>query len=89
MLVGIVLILCKRRRREGRAPETLAGVLVLLCGSQMLGDFQGMAKLESKERNRIVTGWRKSYGLGSLLGVDGVEREGVGESLFVGNRNVP
>lgn len=55
----------------------------------MLSDFQGMAKLQSKERNRIVAGWRKLYTLGSLLGVDGVEREGVDESLFVGNRSVP
>ena len=45
MLVGVVWLLIKRvnagrwGRVEGSAPETVGGVLWLMCGSRMVGDF--------------------------------------------------
>lgn len=50
----------------------------------MLTEFQGMANLRGRERDKIVKGREKKYSLGGLVGVDGVEREGVDESVFVG-----
>jgi hypothetical protein len=71
------------KSRERRAPETLAGVLALLCGSHMLSDFRGMARLGKEERDRIVSGWGNRYALGNVVGVDGVERETIDEAIFV------
>jgi len=85
MLLGCVCVLFSRRKsREARAPETLAGVLALLCGSHVLSDFQGMGRLGKEERDRTVRGWGKRYALGSLVGIDGVERENIDEAIFVG-----
>ena len=86
MLIGIVWLLIKRRghnSHEIRAPESLGGVLWLLCGSHMLGEFQGMAEMGRRERDEIVKSWEKKYSLGSLVGFDGVEREGVDETIFI------
>lgn len=85
MLIGIVWMLC-RRRTPGmmRRPDTIASVLLALCGSHILGDFSGMAMMDGKTRDRTVNDWDKRYAMGRLIGVDGVEREGVDESMFVG-----
>ena len=84
MLLGCMYILCGRRKsRAVRAPETLAGVLAMLCGSHVLGDFQGISKLRKEDRNRTIREWGKNYALGSLVGEDGVERENVDEVGFV------
>ena len=67
-----------------RRPDTIVDVLLYLCGSHMLGDFRGMAQLDRRTRDDIVRDWDKRYSMGRLVGVDGVEREGVDESVFVG-----
>ena len=50
----------------------------------MLEDFKGMALMNRKERDAIIESWDKRYGIGSVIGVDKVEREGIDESIFVG-----
>ena len=88
MLIGILWKLC-RKGTPGLAasrPDTLAGMLLLLCGSHMLEDFAGMSMLMRKERDEIVDGWGKEYSMGRMLGVDEVEREGIDESVFVGKQ---
>lgn len=62
----------------------MASVLLFLCGSSMLEDFKGMALMDREERDVMINRWDKRYAIGSVIGVDGVEREGVDESLFVG-----
>ena len=46
-------------------------------------DFKGMAMMNQKERDMMISSWNKRYAIGSVIGVDGVEREGIDESLFV------
>ena len=85
MIVGSLLVLCRKKTPKsalGR-PDTLAGTMLALCGSHMLGNFKGMAQMRKGERDAIVKGWRKKYAMGSLIGVDGVEREGIDEQIFV------
>lgn len=85
MLMGIIWMLCRKRTPELiRKPDTVASVLLFLCGSSMLEDFKGMALMNRKERDVIINRWDKRYAIGSVIGVDGVEREGIDESLFVG-----
>lgn len=67
-----------------RRPDTIADVLLSLCGSHMLGSFRNMAQLSKHTRDDIVEQWDNRYSMGRLVGVDGVEREGVDESMFVG-----
>ena len=95
MLIGVVWLLVKRHggfglKQQGvgkkgneRAPETLGGVLWMLCGSRATGDFRGLSMEGRRERDGVVRGWGKMYSIGSVVGVDGVEREGVEESVFV------
>lgn len=68
-----------------RRPDTIANVLLTLCGSHMLGDFEGMALMGRKARDKTVQEWDKRYTMGRLIGVDGVEREGIDESIFIKN----
>ena len=60
-----------------RTPNTLAAVWSYLCGAKMLGDFADLAILEARERDRIVGGMGRVYGLRVEKGTDGVERWGV------------
>ncbi len=89
MLGGLVW---KLIRREGSGanfaerPSSIAGILMLICGSHMLMDFGGMAELREQERNRAVHGWGKRYAMGKMIGLDGVERVGVDEDIFFGRR---
>ena len=77
-------MLCRKRTPELiRRPDTIASVLLFLCGSSMLEDFKGMSQMSRKQRDAIVKFWDKNYAMGSVIGVDGVEREGIDESLFV------
>ena len=57
--------------------------MVALCGSHMLEDFAGMSTLGRKERDLIIKGWGKGYSMGTLIGIDGVEREGIDEDVFI------
>lgn len=49
----------------------------------MLNDFKGMSRMDRKERDAMVKRWNKRYSMGSVIGVDTVEREGIDESIFV------
>ena len=62
MLFGVAWKLCRKDANgadAARRPDTIAGVLVQICGSHMLGDFAGMAELDEKRRNRTVMGMGK------------------------------
>lgn len=87
MLIGIMWMLCRKGTPGFAAnkPDTLAGLMVALCGSHMLEGFAGMSELEREDRDDIVKGWGKGYSMGTLVGVDGVERDGIDEGIFVGN----
>ena len=85
MLIGLVWMLCRKgtTRLSTNRPKNLAEVMVTLCGSHMLEDFAGMSTLERKERDSIIKGWRKGYSMGNLIGIDGIEREGIDEDMFI------
>ena len=84
ILVGIIWMLCRKRMSDlVRRPDTVASVLLFLCGSSMLEDFKGMALMACMERDAIINRWDKRYAIGSVIGVDGTEREGIDESIFV------
>ena len=85
MLIGAVSVLYRKPTPNSvlRRPETLAGMMIALCGSHILEDFRGMAKLEERERDATIRGWGKYYAMGSVKGVDGVEREGIDDQTFV------
>ena len=93
MLIGIVWMLL-RKKTTGLAtskPETLAGLMVALCGSNMLEDFANLSMLGQKERDAIINGWGKEYSMGTILGADEIERQGIDEAVFVsdaGHANV-
>ena len=65
-------------------PGNIAELMIALCGSHMLEDFADMSSLGRRERDAIITGWGKEYSMGSLIGVDGVERVGIDEDKFIG-----
>lgn len=65
-------------------PGNITELIIALCGSHMLADFADMSRLGRRERDAIITGWGKKYSMGSLIGVDGVERVGIDEDNFVG-----
>ena len=91
MLIGIVWMLCRKRAPglNTNRPKNLADVLVALCGSHMLEDFAGMSTLEKKQRDAIIKGWGKGYSMGRLIGIDGVERDGIDEDLFINYKRRP
>ena len=60
-----------------RTPNTLASVWSYVCGSRMAGDFSELSVLGTAERDRVVAGWGRVYGLKKVRGVDGVMRWGV------------
>ncbi|KAI4259555.1 MAG: hypothetical protein L6R42_004523, partial [Xanthoria sp. 1 TBL-2021] len=92
MLLGLVGVLARRklngelvrRGTEAARERTVGRVMGLVCGSCMLGEFRGLAELDEKSRDEVVQGWGKRYWMGQLVGVDGVERWGVDEDIFVG-----
>ena len=49
----------------------------------MRDDFKDMALMDHKSRDAVVKQWDKNYAMGSVIGVDGVEREGIDETIFV------
>lgn len=79
MLIGLVWMLCRKKTPAFRTPETLADMMIALCGSRMLADFKGLSDLDTRERDAVVGGWGKRYAMGTLVGVDGVERDGIDE----------
>lgn len=84
MLIGIVWHLCRGRTPDlVRRPDTIASVLLFICGSSMREDFKGMSLMRRRERDDVVTRWGKSFAMGNVVGVDGVERQAVDESVFV------
>lgn len=42
-----------------------------------------MTLMDRKERDAIINRWDKRYAIGSVIGVEGVEREGIDENLVV------
>ncbi|KAH0565071.1 hypothetical protein GP486_001539 [Trichoglossum hirsutum] len=60
-----------------RRPDTIAAVLLYLCGGRMVKDFQGMAEAEGRLRDKTLMKMGKNYWLGKVEGVDGIERIGI------------
>jgi hypothetical protein len=87
MLIGIIWFL-SRKKTPGmvRRPDTIAAVLLSICGSHVLGDFRGTAQMDERTRDGVVREWEKRYAMGRLVGEDEVEREGVDEDMFVGQQ---
>lgn len=88
MLIGMIWLLSRRTTPGvmGR-PDSIACVMLSLCGSHMLGDFAGMATMDKHQRDQMVIDRDRRYAMGCLVGVDGVEREGVDESLFIDHQD--
>ncbi len=82
MLIGIAWMLCRKKTPAFQRPETLADMMIALCGSRMLVDFKGLSALDRRERDAVVGGWGKRYAMGTVVGVDGVERDGIDEQDF-------
>ena len=82
--IGIIWMLC-RKKTSGmiRRPDTVASIMIYLCGSLILGDFKEKARMKQKKRDKLVKERDKRYSMGKLIGVDAVKREGVDESIFV------
>lgn len=84
MLLSIIWLLCRKSTPKlARKPDTIASVLLFLCGSSMLEDFKNMALMDPKARDAGVKSWDKNYAMGSVIGVDGTERASIDETLFV------
>lgn len=85
MLLGILWMLGVRKRTPDlvRKPDTVASILLFICGSTMLDDFKCMSRMDRKDRDAMVERWNKRYSMGSVIGVDTVERDGIDESVFV------
>ncbi|MCJ1346260.1 hypothetical protein MMC31_004475 [Peltigera leucophlebia] len=85
MLLGILWMLVVRKRTPElvRRPDTIASILLFICGSAMLDDFKGMSQMDRNERDAMVKRWNKRYSMGNVIGLDTVEREGIDESIFV------
>lgn len=85
MLLGIFWMLVVRKRTPElvRRPDTVASILLFICGSAMLDDFKGMSRMDREERDAMVKRWDKRYSMGNVIGLDTVEREGIDESVFV------
>ncbi|KAI9782835.1 MAG: hypothetical protein M1839_004586 [Geoglossum umbratile] len=84
MIVTLIWVAVRQRQSHGlellpQRPDSIAAVLTYLCGSRMLGDFQGLAVVGEKERDEMVINMGKKYWLGKVVGVDGVERVGINE----------
>ncbi|KAI4217327.1 MAG: hypothetical protein LQ351_000636 [Letrouitia transgressa] len=55
----------------------------LVCGSWTLEMFRGTAEMTGRKRDDVVEGWGIGWHMGQVVGVDGVERWGVDESMNV------
>jgi hypothetical protein len=52
-------------------PTTIAAVLIMICGSRMVGRFRALGAVKGKERDRRITDMGESYGFGIVNGLDG------------------
>lgn len=85
MLIGIGWMLCTKRvlGLNKSRPDNIAELLIALCGSQMLDDFAGLSRLGVRETDAIIKACGKEYSMGASIGVDGVERNGIDEDIFI------
>ena len=60
--------------RLPRAPESLASVCMMLCGSGMVRDFRHMEEVDSGVRDEAVGRSGRRYWCGPAVGLDGRER---------------
>jgi hypothetical protein len=79
MLASLVWVAVRATRALAlpRRPDTIAAVLLYLCGGKMVKDFQGLAVVEERLRDRVLVRMEKNYWLGKVVGGDGVERVGI------------
>jgi len=76
MTVSILSLLVSslRSKRWGgkgklpREPVTIAGKAMFLVHGGLVERFEGMSILGTKERNQVVEGWERNYGMGVVDG---------------------
>jgi uncharacterized membrane protein len=82
MLLTIPLIALRGRDLlMPRSPDTIAAVLLYICGSPMLASFRGLSLLDAKTRNQRIVDMGRIYRYGLVVGVDGQVRMGVDHAL--------
>lgn len=69
--------------RLPRKPDNMAAIMTYVCDSKMNEDFEGLEKVDVKERNKKIVGLRKRYRYGERKCQDGRRRWVVDE---VGDR---
>lgn len=79
----VVLIRIGRFGGEVKVPTTLGGKMRLLAGSHMVERFYDLGDVDTETRDNIVKGWDCKYKIGTIIGVDGIRREGVDFEEFV------
>jgi hypothetical protein len=57
-----------------RKPDNIAAVMTYVCNSAMNKDFEGLERVDLKERDRQIRELRKKYRYGLRRGIDGKER---------------
>ncbi|KAK3372663.1 hypothetical protein B0H63DRAFT_439963 [Podospora didyma] len=55
-------------------PNSIAGCMYYVCDSGMLKDFEGLATIRAKERDRLVGIMGKRYVFGAVVGISGGRR---------------
>jgi hypothetical protein len=79
----VVLIRIGRFGGEVKVPNTLGGKMKLLAGSHMVERFRDLGDMDTETRDNMVKGWGCEYKIGTVVGVDGIRREGVDFEEFV------
>ncbi|KAK3377492.1 hypothetical protein B0H63DRAFT_399067 [Podospora didyma] len=74
VLLGSILVRFPKMPVE---PYTIAKSMYYLCDSHMLRDFEGLATLTQKERNRRIEKMGRRYRFGKMVGVSGETRIGI------------
>jgi Protein of unknown function (DUF3433) len=82
MMIAIITVFVWRlgNPKMPRQPDTLANVWMLLCGSRMLEDFEGMEEVSKKARDFAIRRSGRRYWFGKANGIDGKERDMVDEA---------
>lgn len=76
MIVANVAVVVWRRGNPQmpRDPDTLASVWMMMCGSRMVGDFEGMERVERDTRDAAVRRSQRRYWFAKARGLDDKER---------------
>ena len=76
-VVGAAVLTTRRHRYAPRLPKSLGSIILYICNSKMLEDFQGTHAMSSKQREDHVVKLGRKYGFGWFIGVDGKLHRGI------------